>query len=49
MLCSAAEEMIGIWFGCFPRIFEPHEYNAATKMKKNTNEDAGSTCEEINQ
>ena len=43
MLCSAALDMIGIWFGCFPRMFEPHEYTEARKMKKNTNEDAGST------
>merc|ERR1719324_870564 len=42
MLCSAADDIIGIWFGCFPSILEPHEYTEA-KMKKNTNEDAGST------
>ena len=43
MLCSAALDIIGIWFGCFPRMFEPQEYTDARKMKKNTNEDAGST------
>ena len=49
MLCSAAELIIGIWFGCFPSILEPHEYTDARKMKKKTKDDAGSTCEEINQ
>ena len=49
MLCSAALDIIGIWFGCFPSILEPHEYKAATNMKKKTNDDAGSTCVEINQ
>ena len=43
MLCSAADEMIGIWFGCFPSMLEPHEYKAATNMKKKTKLDAGST------
>ena len=46
MLCSAALDIIGIWFGCFPRAFEPHEYRAATNMKKKTNEDAGEAAAE---